>query len=45
MMVMKSVEGGDVTLINPNICASTVSVKFESATAETAASPDSTSHK
>lgn len=42
MMVMKSV---DVTLINPNICASTVSEKFESATAETAASPDSTSHK
>lgn len=42
MTVMKSV---DVTLINLNICASTVSEKFESATAETAASPDSTSHK
>lgn len=45
MAVMKSVEGGDVTLINPNICESTVSEKFKSAAAETAASPDSTTHK
>lgn len=45
MTVMKSVEGDDVTLINPNICASTVSEKFEVVTAETAVSPDSTSHE